>query len=355
MNRDNSLLPKYFDLYPQVLPPLTLKMDAILSTPHDYTVRTWCDAIIPLTPGLVQPSSTNYVLTDVRHYKYRLALVQHEYLLLYIFPHAPSSPQPPDPGLRYCMKVSRTIRVDENTSSFLARKGIRGPALDEVNILQPERLEANAQHRHHLISELTWDLAHAPPIAEVSEHLLYISNLKPSYRLLSTQCHFFARAVYDTFKLVYSPTEHRGKKFMRGGHFLLALGAGTSPAIEVSKIMDSVYDTRDTIDQLKAIGDRRVGSQGSGRRLVDKGVGTLPAADREGGPEGSGRRLVGSGVGASPVPAVDGLQQSTSMPAGVFRPVVHVEPMEGHFALDFLARFVEGFRGSISMTITTDM
>ncbi|KIJ14611.1 hypothetical protein PAXINDRAFT_12709 [Paxillus involutus ATCC 200175] len=356
MNQDNSLLPKYFDLYPQVLPPLTSKtMDALFSTPRNYTVRTWCDAILPLTPA--QPSPIEYLLTDARHYKYRLNMVQHEYMLLYILRSAPFSPQTPHENLRYCMKVSRTIQVDETAGKpgRLARMGIFGPAIDEVEILPQGPLGANSQDRHHLLSELKWGLVAAPPITKISEILLYISNSKPTYNLFSTQCYFFSRAAYETFKGIYPPYEHRGKKFFKAGHFF-CLAAGTPSAIEISEAIASFYSTLDSVERLKAIGDRGEGPEGSGGRLADKGKGPEGSGrrlvDRGVGTEGSGR-LVGSGRGSQP--AAEGLPQSISMPTGVHGPVLHMERMPGHLAVDFLARFVEGFRGSISMTITTDM
>ncbi|KAF8839663.1 hypothetical protein BDN67DRAFT_740468 [Paxillus ammoniavirescens] len=212
MNKDNSLLQTHSDLYPQVLPPLTLKtMDVLLSTLHSYIVRTWCDAILPLTPA--QPlahQSCPYRCSPLQipagHGSARIHALIH-------LTSPPSSPQTPHQNQRYCMKVPHTIPVDETAGKpgRLARIGIFGPAIDEVEILPQGPLGANSQDRHHLLSELQWGLAGAPPITKISEILLHISNLKPTYNIFSTQCYFFVRAAYETFNHIYPSYEHHGK------------------------------------------------------------------------------------------------------------------------------------------------
>jgi hypothetical protein len=108
---------------------------------------------------------------------------------------------------------------DEDKMSFF---GILEPASDqvcilrqgdEVNILHDQGTESDNPSTR--IATLSWEIA-LPNLLDVFSAITLLSVTFPTYNILTRQCCWFARAIYDVLRYAYDPViENTGDEFWK--------------------------------------------------------------------------------------------------------------------------------------------
>ncbi|KAF8443314.1 hypothetical protein L210DRAFT_948726, partial [Boletus edulis BED1] len=177
----------FFDVY-SLLPPtekpaaMSQSMETILNTPRRYAPDEWIEHVLQCNYSELE----RYVVTDVFHYKEQNAFpdFQHEYLVLRVEEHPPSTPATPFIDIR----VSRTIR----NHALPAKLGLWGSATDTVEVqAPPSAVPVQEIHR------LTWQQNNAPTLLRISVLVVQVHSRMPFYCLVKTSCYAFARAIKD--------------------------------------------------------------------------------------------------------------------------------------------------------------
>jgi len=226
-------LPAYSDIFPT--PESTVMDIAALFNPQGgpnydgtYSVHEWLTRVLT---AIQNTSPAVHIITNFRHYKsLSLAEYQHEFLLLRIHPHTATAPTS-DATPAYFLKVFRTITNARGTKPKL---GTHGDAHDRVEVVP----NGNPAPGDELINELSWTNEHAPRLFNMSRIFVYIQDIHPKYKVVSTQCYFFAYTAYEVMKTSYAPfTERPGRKHGKGARFLFVFSAGKAAAEKTARMI----------------------------------------------------------------------------------------------------------------------
>jgi hypothetical protein len=140
---------------------------------------------------------------------------------------------------------------DEDKMSFF---GILGPASDqvcilrqgdEVNILHDQGTESDNPSTR--IATLSWEIA-LPNLLDVFSAITLLSVTFPTYNILTRQCCWFARAIYDVLRYAYDPViENTGDEFWKREKFYIFVRLLTHDPLSVQpplrgfRILDQVW------------------------------------------------------------------------------------------------------------------
>ena len=180
----------YFTMCPFLEKVAESPMEAVLSNIQPNPPRNWLRLIRQHDPN------GQYVVIAMSHFKERSTWpdLQHEFLLLFVQLRPPPNQLAPT-AAPIAIKVSRTI-FDH---AILAQLGLWGPAVDTVHPTTSTQTEGAERLQH-----FTWVPHGAPSLANISLIVFLVQKTMPHYRLFTSSCYAFTRAVGRSIDLIFN-------------------------------------------------------------------------------------------------------------------------------------------------------
>jgi hypothetical protein len=219
-------------LYPSPNPPpytdtpLQFLMDPYhpFAPPHPSTwpLDQFCRAL-----HRTRTDSSQRGILSVQHWKRVRQGLQHESLILDVVPLVPGRNVPLNNPSHTYIQLGR-FKDREQTSLF----GIWGLARDEVVVVGREAKDVQESKEHSpddCLSTISW-AAELPNLVDVFDIIQLLSLMFPYYNIVTRQCYWFARTIYNCLRHTYGPyREDVGKKGWKRSKFMLIRFLTPSP------------------------------------------------------------------------------------------------------------------------------
>lgn len=190
-----------------------------------WLLKDFCDML-----HATYTNSSQFGIASIQHRKRLYNDFQHEFIVLDVVPFIAGTSAPDPAGPHTYIEIGRVS--DEARISFF---GLWGFAFDEVIVLRQEdeaRILAPASQdpsqdfqsrAGERLATLSWPDG-IPNLVDVFSLITQLAVTFPYYNILTHQCFWLVRAIYDTLRFGYSPfLEDTGSKFRKKARFLVRL------------------------------------------------------------------------------------------------------------------------------------
>lgn len=167
-------------------------------------------------------------IISVQHWKRVRQGLQHESLIFDVVPLIPGRNIPQNNPSHAYIQIGRF--KDRTQTSFF---GLWGLARDEVVVVGREATVVQESKEHDpddCLSTISW-AAPLPNLIDVFDVIQLLSLMFPCYNIITRQCYWFARTIYDCLRHAYSPYREDvlGKKWWKRSKFMLVRLLTPSP------------------------------------------------------------------------------------------------------------------------------
>lgn len=173
-----------------------------------WPVDQFCQAL-----HTVHADSKQHGITSVQHWKCLHQGHQHESLILDVVPLVPGKNVPQNNPSHTYIQIGR-----------FKDRVLLGRARDEVVVVGREAedvQEFNQQGPGDCLSTISWT-TELPNLLDVFDIIQLFSFMFPYYNILTRQCYWFARMIYDCLQHAYVPhREDTERKLWKRSEFLL--------------------------------------------------------------------------------------------------------------------------------------
>lgn len=176
-----------------------------------WPLKDFCDAL-----HRTHTNSSQLGVVAIQHRKRVYTTFQHEFAILDVVPLVPGTGTPQAEGSHTYVEVGR---MGYNIWGFARDEVLVLRQADEASV-EKENSSRDSQYGEHLAT-LSWETG-IPCILDVFSLITLLSLTFPRYNIITYQCFWFARIIYEALRDGYGPfSENTGDKIWKRTRFYI--------------------------------------------------------------------------------------------------------------------------------------